>query len=989
MTKKPNTLTRLVFVLFILIQCRYYSFAQRLPFFNLKVENGLIQSQATCLAQDRFGNLWIGTLGGISRYDGKKIRNYTVSDGLLSNNIIDIEFLHSGELIISTGKSVQIFNGSSFYEIKIDTKNSATLVSSFCQTSSQKIYCLQKGTICKVDLKSKSIVPIKTKNTFTTLQVVNGKFLAASTTGEIDEIDENSGLPNKIIAQNNESFLVVIKMFEDSKKRFWLLCNKGLYVQEHKTYKPYTLKGRQAILAPLLSASEDNLGHLWFNSIQGAFRLKDSSINYYNQENGLSNNILYDNLRDREGNIWMSSDGEGIFRYSSEPFISFDEHSGLPNKQVTGITGNKNGEVFFASYQSKLSSYQLGGKIKVINNSLIQNDIITALRYQEGKGLWIGTRNTGLYLYNQNGLLKRFDEKGILSAQSSITTICTDNQNKLFVGVGKGLLCIEDNKTTNINIHESTPNCICAIGNDSILASSNEGFYLIKNYTATIWRPNKLLDSIAVQTMTSKGNKIYIGTTEKGVIIYNRQTNEVLHINSKNGLSSDFIYNLLLDKNNNLWAGTGRGICKIILGDKETEFKSVIYGKANGIIGLESNSNASYEDNQQHLWFGTTEGVSCFFPSAKPTKAKVVSIVLESVKLFGGKNIDSNLYQKSTSWYGVPENLNLPYRLNNISFAFQAITLSPADKILYQYFLEGASKNWSEWSEENSINFSALEPGNYTLKVKCKINDDIQSQAVLNYSFKIKTPFHKSIWFVVSIIGLAILTGVYLQYAANKRKLNRLKREDLLRKEEQSRVRERTAEDFHDEVGNKLTRINVLTSVLKSKIDSSNIEAERILQQIQDNSQQLYAGTRDILWSLQPSNDNLFEILNHVGDLARELFSETEITFQLSGNAESFRNYKMPLDKSRNFIMIWKEALNNCMKYASAKKVLMQVLVLNDRSIQIRLIDDGKGFDATTITNGNGLKNMSTRAKRLDAQFEIRSTLNNGTQIILILPETK
>ena len=73
-------------------------------------------------------------------------------------------------------------------------------------------------------------------------------------------------------------------------------------------------------------------------------------------------------------------------------------------------------------------------------------------------------------------------------------------------------------------------------------------------------------------------------------------------------------------------------------------------------------------------------------------------------------------------------------------------------------------------------------------------------------------------------------------------------REDALRKEEQSRIRERTAEDFHDEVGNKLTRINVLTSVLQSKIEKPNPDAERIIQQIQDNSLQLYAGTRDILW---------------------------------------------------------------------------------------------------------------------------------------------
>jgi ligand-binding sensor domain-containing protein len=59
--------------------------AQRYPFHNLSVDDGLIQSQVTCLAQDRTGNLWIGTLGGLSRYDGKTFTNYTVRNGLMNN----------------------------------------------------------------------------------------------------------------------------------------------------------------------------------------------------------------------------------------------------------------------------------------------------------------------------------------------------------------------------------------------------------------------------------------------------------------------------------------------------------------------------------------------------------------------------------------------------------------------------------------------------------------------------------------------------------------------------------------------------------------------------------------------------------------------------------------------------------------------------------------------------------------------------------------
>lgn len=977
---------RIAITTLLFILCSLQSLAQRFPFFNLKVENGLVQSQATCLAQDKFGNLWIGTLGGLSLYDGKKIKNYTVSDGLYSNNIVDIQFTASGLLLISSGKSLQAFDGKKFTTITTIKNQQAVAVNQICEGSKGKILCLQKGKLCIIDLHQNKILQKDTNEIFATILYNGNKFLAASEKGHIYELNEQQFNQKTCIALNNDSNLAVLKMFQDKKKRLWLLCNKGLYILEDKLLKAFAPNGKQLISIPLLSASEDNNGQVWFSSYVGAFRLKDSLVSYFNQDNGLTDNMIFETISDKEGNIWMSTDGEGVFRYSGGPFISLDEDFGLPNKQVTGISGTESGEIFFSSYQGKLSSYSLGAKLKVIDLPEIERDIITALRYQKGNGLWIGTRNSGLYLY-ANQQLKKVNNDELVLQSKNISALFADSV-QLLIGLSKDMLCKTAKGTKKYSLNGSGPICFAAIGFDSVLIGTGAGFFLFHNQEISPWKMFSVFDSLLAQCMVMHNQTLYVGTTEKGIIAFDFTSKNYQVFNSKSGLSSDFIYNMVKDDSGNIWAGTGMGICKIS-DDKQGQKKITIYGKANGIIGLESNSNAAYVDYEGHIWFGTTEGVSCYFPSAKPTKAQPISIVLESVKLFGGKDIDAKFYERSSGWYNIPDALNLPYRFNNISFAFQAITLSPLDKVLYRYILEGSSTNWSEWSEENTINFSALEPGNYTLKVICKINNQVQEQAFLSYSFCIITPFHKSIWFVISIIALAILLGVYMQYAANKSKQKRIKREEALRKEEQSRVRERTAEDFHDEVGNKLTRINVLTSVLKSKMNAANPDAERIIQQIQDNSQQLYAGTRDILWSLQPSNDNLYEILNHVSDLARELFSETNINFTIAGNDEAFREYKMPLDKSRNFIMIWKEALNNCMKYANARNVLLQIQVLPENAIQVRLVDDGDGFDSNIIPQGNGLKNMKTRAARLDAPLELLSAAGKGTQVILNLPEIK
>jgi signal transduction histidine kinase len=282
-----------------------------------------------------------------------------------------------------------------------------------------------------------------------------------------------------------------------------------------------------------------------------------------------------------------------------------------------------------------------------------------------------------------------------------------------------------------------------------------------------------------------------------------------------------------------------------------------------------------------------------------------------------------------------------------------------------------------------------LPPGKHTFLVECNVTGTNKVNKELAYSFEIITPFHQTWLFRFIILAACILLGVTLQYGANKRKQNRLKLMQALRKEEQDKVRQRTAEDFHDEVGNKLTRINILTNVLKNKIGNVTPDAERIIHQIQDNTGQLYSGTRDILWSLKPANDNLYEILHRIRDFGGELFQDTDIEFVFEGADEKWQNYRLPLDVSRNLIMIFKEALNNCLKYSGATRVTLKATLREDNILEMKLRDNGKGFDMETVKRGHGLDNMHIRAKRIKGDFKIESDAENGTFISLgfMLPQ--
>lgn len=955
--------------------------AQRLALFNLKVEDGLAQSQATCLTQDKSGNLWIGTFGGISRFDGRKIKNYSVSDGLYSNSIVSIHYARSEKLYCCSAIGVQYFDGDKFKTVYTNKGRILDNITQIEEDDAGTLYMLRNDQqLYQLNDSRDTAEPIRHVHDCTAILAGKQELFCARADGslsifrtqkQLTHVQSIKGIPKSYI----------LRLFRDSKNRIWCATTKGVALVNGQQLELFRTRDGIKLEGIAACIGEDNRGSIWLGANNGVVRITDTSLNIIRRKNGLTDNIVYCLLRDAEGNLWMGTDGEGVFRYSGGPFVSLDEANGLLNKQVTGITGNQNGDLFFCGYMGRAIRYHLKtGVSESLPMDRLEDAVVQHLVWQPGKGLWMGTRGRGLLLFRGKAQPYR-SRNGI--HPTDIYCLHQGPDSTIYAGYPGGILCIKDNNDRNIPMSGTFPKCLATEGKDSLFVATNLGLKLFVKGEEIVFSVPKEIEHTDIQCMVYRKGNLFLGSAEKGVIVYNIRKGSTSVLNSKNGMSSDFIYTLTDDGKGNIWAGTGRGICRI--NTNSSPFGIQVYRKGNGIIGLENNTNAAYADPSGLLWFGTTEGISCYLPNAQPVKPKVQSIVLESVSLLGGRNIDDQYFSGRAGWYNIPQDLQLPYRYNNLSFTFQAVTMSPSENIQYRYTLEGRDIYLSEWIDVNTINFSSLEPGNYKLKITCKI-DGVLQDAALNYTFSIKTPFHKSIWFIVSIIGMAILSGVCLQYAANRRKQKRQQREAILRKEEQNKIRERTAEDFHDEVGNRLTRINLLANVLKTKLPADNKDAQRILQQIQDNSLQLYAGTRDILWSLQTSNDNLYEIIHHIKDLALELLSESNIAFSLSGNEESFRDIKMPLDKSRNFIMIWKEALSNCVKYADANRVLFQIQRQSDDSIQFRLADDGKGFDIQERSGGNGLKNMLARANRLQAQLDILSG-PSGTQIILIMKD--
>lgn len=220
------------------------------------------------------------------------------------------------------------------------------------------------------------------------------------------------------------------------------------------------------------------------------------------------------------------------------------------------------------------------------------------------------------------------------------------------------------------------------------------------------------------------------------------------------------------------------------------------------------------------------------------------------------------------------------------------------------------------------------------------------------------------------IVGFALLLILSFFVYNNFRIANKLKLQN---------IRNRIASDLHDDVGSTLNSISVYSEVAKQK--SPTVVNE--LEQIGDASRKIIEVMSDIVWTINPKNDTFENIILRMSTLAYNLLKAKNIEHTFRAD-ESLNETKLSLESRRNFYLIFKEALNNLVKYSNATRA--SIILANENGlIKLAVRDNGVGFDVAQTSKGNGLLNMKTRAEEMNAQLKIESEKGSGTNVELIL----
>lgn len=201
-------------------------------------------------------------------------------------------------------------------------------------------------------------------------------------------------------------------------------------------------------------------------------------------------------------------------------------------------------------------------------------------------------------------------------------------------------------------------------------------------------------------------------------------------------------------------------------------------------------------------------------------------------------------------------------------------------------------------------------------------------------------------------------------------------------------VRSKISQDLHDEVGATLSGIAMYSYITKEQL-KSNQEGQVIqsLDIIKDNASEMVAKLNDIVWTVNPIQDNLQGLIERLKEFTVQITNAKQITlnFFTSGALEDI---KLPMEARKNIYLICKEATNNAVKYSESKILNIKVEVKH-KMLAIQIEDTGIGFLPEEENKGNGLLNMHNRAKEINAQLNISSHLGSGTTISIAYKFTK
>ncbi len=947
------------------------------------MKDGLSQSTISSICQDREGFMWFGTANGLDRYDGYSFNVYKtdfLDSTSISNNIINyITEDENGVLWIATENGLNSFDkqtgkfkrylmtssGSRIMPVLID-HNKNMWIGGY----GSGLIKLNRADGTLQSFPNDSQIKDNSKDyIWSAAEDDAGNLLLGTLHGlvKFDPLTEKfSDYPVNTNKKDGTSGLRLFSILKDN-GCFWIGSDSGIldcFNPETGEFKHY----------PLDYAGEETSGSIYsiipFDSDRLLVGIMGSGIKIFNKisgkvegsVSGLTDNRVYSLYMDKTGIIWGGTYTSGINKINPEA-RKFRLHSNTTErspgsafincfyKDEDNITwiGKADGLYKYDPLKESYTVYKITGTGTVPGISSIAGGSDDNLWIGGGSGLFKFNKRTGKFI-NCN------KEAGI---NSSISRLFYYKNNLLLCTRGEGIIVFDpaserkvpDKQFEHKELSSLTITSAAADADGLWLGSADGIIKLLSDGTIKSLKyesgKKNTLNSSNILSLCFDGEALWIGTYGGGL---NRLDKDgtITWFSERNGLPDNVVYAIQPDNKGYLWISSNKGISRFNTADHSVKN----FDLSDGLQGLEYNGGASFKSADGEMFFGGLEGWNSFYPERITENEDPPLLSITDMRVFDNK---MNIIP------GTP--FKLSYDQNFISFDFVALHYHNPWKNKYAYMLKGFDKEWIYCGSRRFASYTNLEPGEYIFLVKGSNNDGIWNEQPAAVSFIIAPPFWRTWWFyIISVIAVTAAIVSIHKYRV------RLKLKQLEKIEE---IRKGIADDFHDELGHKLTKISLYSEIMRRELSGTLNGHEEYLQKINDAANNLYDDTKDFVWSIDPLKDSLFDLAVYLKDFGDEFFEKTGISFIVNEIPEGFRKIVLPMNWKRQLTLIFKEAMNNILKHSGASEVTL-LIESSEGKIKIILKDNGIGFKEDDIKKtARGLDIMKKRAVRIGGLLEI------------------
>jgi ligand-binding sensor domain-containing protein/signal transduction histidine kinase len=1029
---------RLAAFLALVFGAVFCAHAERLPFRTYTTEHGLAGDAVWDLLQDSRGFLWIATSSGLSRFDGQVFRNYDTAEGLPSTRVFAVVETRDGAIWVGTAEGVARLDprsgagGPPFHVEPFPAGISEPLspgvrggaVGCLYGDRAGRLWVCVDRDLLVLDDPTASLararrfeLPSGVQGVAAVAQDAEGSLWGATPNGLLRLLPDGTSRLYPVRPPENDIPVVAL----DHQGRVWTGGGGGIYifwpdpagsVPARAGDRPASLHARsrrpawpgelpsrpgEVLLYDRASGLADSFVYsisvrssdaVWAATRGGVSQFSAGGLSNIVPSQGLPEPAITAILEDRDGTLWLGTESRGLARLARSGFTAFGAEDGLAHDRVSSVFEDDQGELYVVTFGRDLHHFD-GRRFAGITPRLVLRDARGGwgwnqffLRDRKG-GWWVPTSD-GLYHFPpvaRPGDLAAARPLAHYSLHKGLSTrdvfrVFEDRHGDVWASVlaAPPLVRFRGGSGPPETIPE-VARVADRTGSPTAFAEDREGNLWIGFYAGGLarlrggsWRFFGTADGVPpgfiADLHLDRAGRLWLASSSGGAARIDgaeSATPRFVPFTTAQGLTTNAARCLTDDAAGRLYIGTSRGIDRLDPRTGRVLSFTTADGLPNSLVWH------CYTARDGRLWFGTLHGLARFDPGAEPSRRRPV-VLLSGLQARGLVRAVPDL--------GIPEVSGWVLQPKQDALQIDYLALASTG-VLFQHKLEGRGEDWSLPTPSRSVVFPQLASGHYRLLVRAVTHDGLVSASPAAVSFQLLAPVWRRPWFL-ALMAAGLAAAAWGGYRLRVRRLLALER-----------MRTNIASDLHDDLGSSLSRIGLLGELARERVVSAPEETSEMLGRIAEEARELTEATADIVWAVDPRQDDLGSLAVRLRRFAADLLAARGIRLNVDVPVDAAAVLLSPQVR-RALHMALKEAIHNVAKHSGARQAWLSIAI-HDGEIQARVRDDGIGIAdgaaaAAQAAGRRGLSGLKERARGVGGELEIVSAPGEGTRVEMRVP---